>query len=182
MWKAFNWIILTNLLLAIQYGASLANNDNNGPVQRNRNIKRKVIGPIPLNEYEDYDTAPYDFTRAEIEDRQNSNDEDDGYDDEILTDQNESEAHVGVSSERKAPKVSPGLRSRDDLLPPDFRQHFDSLLSSPGFKSSDATTSVLRTATVELCPSECKCLGDLVDCVRGDFNTVPNIPQWARRL
>lgn len=38
-------------------------------------------------------------------------------------------------------------------------------------------------ATTEVdCPLKCSCLGDLADCSRGDFEEIPNIPSWAKKL
>lgn len=38
------------------------------------------------------------------------------------------------------------------------------------------------TKTEVDCPVKCSCLGDLADCSKNNFEEIPNIPSWAKKL
>lgn len=35
---------------------------------------------------------------------------------------------------------------------------------------------------VELCPKECSCLNDFMDCIRTNLDRLPHVPQWVANL
>ncbi len=41
---------------------------------------------------------------------------------------------------------------------------------------NDQTTSEVD------CPLRCSCLGDLADCSKNNFEEIPKIPSWAKKL
>lgn len=44
------------------------------------------------------------------------------------------------------------------------------------------STSAIGTTSIELCPKECSCLNDFMDCVRMNLDRLPYVPEWVTSL
>lgn len=61
-----------------------------------------------------------------------------------------------------------------------IRVEITQTVASPVVVSSTSSTD--GTVAIELCPKECSCLSDFMDCIRMNLDRLPHVPPWVSSL
>lgn len=164
MWKRFKCcaLLLIFLLFSLEKSSIWVCGDENlaaaAAIAPSRNGKRQSM--IPLRDNTDYDQSDRD---------------DYEYGDEYET--FDVDQYAGVTEDKDVEhKIL--LKPNDDAV--DERVNDATQTETP--KAAISSTIAIGTTSIELCPKECSCLNDFMDCVGMKSDRLPFVPEWVTSL
>lgn len=170
MWKRFKCDALLFIILLILFeNASIwvcGDSDLAAATTASSNGKRQSM--IPLRDNNDYDQSEKDFYEPE-------------YDDEYDTFDGEQYTDMAGDNDVSHKILLKAKHTNND----DSAERLIDAENIPTVELSTAMVSPTSTATsteIELCPKECSCLNDFMDCIRLNLDQLPHVPQWVLSL
>lgn len=164
MWKRFKCCALLVIfsLFSLENSSFWVCGDDDlvAGIAPSRNGKRQSM--IPLRDNADYDQSEKDDYEY--------NDEYETFDGDQFT---------GVTDDKDVEhKIL--LKANDDV--PDERVVDATKTQTETSSAAVSSTSAIGTTSIEMCPKECSCLNDFMDCVRMNLDRLPYVPEWVTSL
>lgn len=168
MWKRLKCcaILLWFLLFSFENSSFRVCGDDGVAATSSRNGKRQSM--IPLRDNTDYEQSENGEYDPEYEDEYET------FDGEEFPDGIEQDNDVQPKIQFKAKNVNEDVSN-------------EHLVDSQRIQTEMPTTvisltSAIGSTAIEMCPKECSCLNDFMDCIRLNLDQLPHVPQWVSSL